>query len=53
MCDAAVDDLLETLKLNPNWLQISQNTTKMIKNFLLLCTQMKIYSTFMKCLVML
>ena len=31
MCDAAVDDLLETLKLNPNWLQISENTTKMIK----------------------
>ena len=31
MCDAAVDDLLETLKLNPNWLQISENTMKMIK----------------------
>ena len=44
MCDKAVDDCLAALKFLPNWLV----TSKMIKR----CTQMKIYSTLMKVLVM-
>ena len=49
MCDEAVDNSLKTLKLIPDWFV----TSKMIKNFLVLCTQMKIYCTLMKILVML
>ena len=44
MCDKAVDDCLAAIKFLPNWLV----TSKMIKR----CTQMKIYSTLMKILVM-
>ena len=49
MADKAVDDFLAALKLTPNWFV----TSKMIKKFLLPYTQMKIYSTLMKILVML
>ena len=48
MCDKAVDDSLAALKLISYWFV----TSKMIKKFLLLCTQMKTYSTLMKILVM-
>ena len=44
MCDKVVDDSLAALKLIPDWFV----TSKMIKNLLLLCTHMKIYSTLMK-----
>ena len=44
MCNEAVDDSLAALKLIPE----SFITSKMIKNFLLLCMQMKIYSILMK-----
>ena len=47
MCDEA-DDSLAALKLIPNWFV----TRKMIKNFILLCTQMIVSSFFMKILVM-
>ena len=49
ICDEAVDDSLAALKLITDWFV----RTKMIKNFLLLCMQMKIYSILMKILVML
>ena len=42
LSDEAVDDSIRTLKLIPNCFV----TGEMIKNFLLLCTQMKIYSHF-------
>ena len=48
MCNEAVDDSLAALKLIPKWFIAS----KMIKNFLLLCMQMKIHSILMKILVM-
>ena len=48
MCDKVVDDCLATLKFAPDWFV----TSNIIKNFLLICTQMKIYSTLMKILVM-
>ena len=43
MCDEAVDDSLAALKLIPDWFV----TNRIIKNFMLLYTQMKIYSTLM------
>ena len=49
MCYEVVDDSLAALKLFPDWFV----TSKTIKDFLLICTQMKIYSTLMKFLVML
>ena len=39
MCDEAVDDSLAAFKLIPDWFFARE----MIKNFILLCTQMKIY----------
>ena len=42
-------DCLATLKFVPDWFL----TNKMLKNILLLCMQMKIYSTLTKILVML
>ena len=48
MCEEAVDDCLAALKLIHDWFV----TSKLIKNFLLICTQMKIYSTLMKVLAM-
>ena len=48
MFDEAVDDSIATLKLIPDWFV----TSKMIKKFLLLCMQMKIYSILLKILVM-
>ena len=39
MCDEAVDDSLAAFKLIPDWFFARE----MIKNFKLLCTQMKIY----------
>ena len=45
MCDEAVDDCLAALKFIPDWFVTS-------KNFLLLCTQMMVYSFLMKILVM-
>ena len=47
MCNKVVDDCLVELKFVPDWVV----TDKMIKNFFLLCTQMKIYSILMKILV--
>ena len=38
MCDEAVDDCLAALKLVPDWLL----TSEMIKNFLLICMQIKV-----------
>ena len=49
MCDKAVDDCLAALKFVSNWFV----TRKGLKNFLLLCMQMILYSTLMKILVML
>ena len=49
MCDKAVDYCPAALKLIPDWFV----TSKMIKNFLLLCTEMKIYSTLKKIMVIL
>ena len=49
MCYEAVDDPLATLNLTPDWFA----TSKMIKNVLLLCIQMKIYFILIKILVML
>ena len=43
MCDETVDDCLTALKFIPDWFV----TSKMIKNFLLLCTQMTTYSFFL------
>ena len=51
MCDEAADDSQAALKLVPNWFVRSK--VNEIKNFLLLCIQMKIYSILMKILVML
>ena len=48
MCDKAVDDSLAALKLIPDWFV----TSKMIKDFSLLFTQVKIYSTLIKILVL-
>ena len=48
MFDETVDDSIATLKLIPDWFV----TSKMIKRFLLLCMQMKIYSILLKILVM-
>ena len=48
MCDEAVDDSLAALEVILDWFV----TNKMLKNFLLLCTQMKIYSILIKILVM-
>ena len=48
MCDEAIDDCLAALKFIPDWFV----TCKMIKNFLLLYTQMIMYSILMKILVM-
>ena len=45
MCDEATDDSLSALKLIPHWFVTGKN--------LLLCTQIKIYSTLMKILLML
>ena len=47
ICNKAVDDCLSALKFVPNWFV----TNEMIENFLLLYTQMKIYSILMKTLV--
>ena len=44
MCNKAVDDSLAALKLIPDWFV----TSKMIKELLLLCTQMEIYSPLIK-----
>ena len=49
MCDEAVDDSLAALKLTLNCFV----TSKTIKNILLLCMQMKIYSILMKILIIL
>ena len=49
MCDKAIDDSLAAFALIPD----SFVTSKMIKILLLLYTQMKTYSIFMKILVML
>ena len=49
MCDEAVDNSLAALKLMPDFFV----TSKMIKYFLLLCTQMIINSTLMEILVLL
>ena len=49
MSDEAVHDSLAALKTIPDWFV----TSKMIKKFLLLCMQMKIYPILMKILVML
>ena len=43
MCDETVDDCLTALKFIPDWF----GTSKMIKNLLLLCTQMTAYSFFL------
>ena len=48
ICDNAVDDCLAVLKFNPDFFVIS----KMIKIFLLLCTQMKRYSILLLILAM-
>ena len=48
MCDKAVDDSLAALKLIPDWFVAS----KMIKDFSLFFTQMKVYSTLIKILVL-
>ena len=48
MCDEAVDDSLAAWKLIPSWFV----TSKMIKKFILLCTQMLVYSFLMKILMM-
>ena len=48
MCDEAVDDSLATLKHIPDWFV----TSKMIKNLILLCTQMMVYVFLIKILVM-
>ena len=48
MCDEAVDDCLAALEFIHDWLA----TSKIIKNFMLLCTQMMVYSLLMKILVM-
>ena len=45
-CDEAVDHFLAALKLVPDWFFAS----KMIINFLLLCSQIKKYSILMKIL---
>ena len=42
MCDEAVDDCLVALKFVPDWFV----TSKIIKNVLLLCSQMMIYPLF-------
>ena len=47
MCNEAVGDCLAALKFVPDWFV----TNEMIENFLLLYTQMKIYSILMKTLV--
>ena len=39
MCDEPADDSLAALKLIPDWFNIN----KMIKNFILLCTQIMVY----------
>ena len=49
MCDKAVDNCLPALKRVPDWYV----TSKIIKNLLLLCMEIKIYSALMKVLVML
>ena len=49
MCDEAADDSLAALRLIPDWFVRS----KMIKNSLLLCMQMKIFFILIKILVML
>ena len=41
MCDKAVDDCLAALKFVPDWFV----TSKIMKYFLLVCTQKKFYST--------
>ena len=46
MCNKAIDDCLAPLKFVSDWFF----TSKMIK---MICTQMKIYSTLIKVLVML
>ena len=48
MSDEAVHDSPAALKLIPDWFV----TSKIIKSFILLCTQMKVYSFLMKILVM-
>ena len=48
MCGEAVDYSLAVLKLISDWFV----TSKMIKNFLLLCMQIKIYTTLTKILAM-
>ena len=48
MCDEAAGDCLSALKLIPDWFV----TSKMIKNFILPCTQMMVFSFLMKILVM-
>ena len=48
MFDKAVDDSVAALKLIPDWFV----TSKMIKNFTLLCTQMTVYSFLMNILAM-
>ena len=48
MCDEALDNSIATLELVFDWFA----TSKMIKNLLLLCMQMKIYSILIKVLVM-
>ena len=48
MCDKAVNYSLAALKFIPDWFF----TSKMIKYFLMLCKEMKIYSTLTKSLVM-
>ena len=48
-CDEVIDDSLASLKLIPDWFV----TSKRLKNFILLYTQMKVYSALMKILVVL
>ena len=50
MCGEAVDYFLPTLNFVPVFVT---NISKLIKSFLLLCMQMKMYSVLMKFLVML
>ena len=48
MRNKAVDDFLPALKFIPNWFV----TSKMIKNFILLCTRAMVYSFLIKIPVM-
>ena len=47
ICDEAVDDYLAALKYIPDWFV----TSKILRNFLLLCTQMIIDSILIKILI--